>query len=488
LSALLGLTAHELQKLLRKKEISSGDLVKEQLHKIKQVEGEINAFITIAEKEALRKAQNVDKKRSRGEELSPLAGIPMALSDNFLTEGIRTTGASKMLENFIPPYSATVVEKLQAAETVLLGKCNLEEMGLGATTENSLFGSTHNPHDLQAVPGGACGGAAAAVAAEEAVFALGTDTGGDLRQPASFCGVIGFKPTYGTVSRYGIISGASSLDQAGPLTRDMTDCALVMNVISGHDPLDSLSVAPNNAKDYTSFLVNDIKGLKIGIPKEYLEGVDPEIIAWLQQAAAKLEELGAHCEEVSLPYRDAVLSTYQIIAAAEGSTNLARFDGVRYGFRAEGEDLDTFYKKTRGQGFGAEVKKNIILGTYVLSAERYETYYLQALKVRTLIKEELEKKLQDYDCLLLPTTSTVAFNFSDERAKALAGETAVLTCPANLAGIPALSLPWGRVKDRPVGMQFLGRAFAEETLFRIGFALEQKTNLTRLSPKGKGVC
>jgi len=488
LSSLLGLTIHEFQELLTKKEISSEALVKEHLNKIKKVEGELHAFVTVTEKEALKDAKKVDEKRSRGEKLSPLAGIPMALSDNILTAGIKTTCSSKMLANFVPPYSATVVEKLQAAEAILLGKCNLDEFGLGATTENSAFGATYNPHDLKAVPGGACGGAAAAVAAEEAVFSLGTDTGGDLRQPASFCGVIGLKPTFGSVSRYGVVTGASSLDQVGSLTRDMTDCALVMNAISGHDPHDSLSVAPAEDTDYLSFLDNDVKGLKIGIPKEYLQGVDPEIITQLHETAAKLEELGASCEEVALPYREVALSTYQIIAAAEGSSNLARFDGVRYGYRVEGEDVDTLYKKTRGQGFGAEVKKNIILGTYILSSEQYDTYYLKALKVRTLLKEALEKLFQEYDCLLLPTTPTVAFDFAADRANILARDLDVLTCPANLAGIPALSLPWGMAKGRPVGMQFLGRAFAEKTLFRIGFALEQNTTRTRLCLNGKGVC
>ena len=488
MSSLLGLTIHEFQELLTKKEISSEALVKEHLNKIKKVEGELHAFVTVTEKEALKDAKKVDEKRSRGEKLSPLAGIPMALSDNILTAGIKTTCSSKMLANFVPPYSATVVEKLQAAEAILLGKCNLDEFGLGATTENSAFGATYNPHDLKAVPGGACGGAAAAVAAEEAVFSLGTDTGGDLRQPASFCGVIGLKPTFGSVSRYGVVTGASSLDQVGSLTRDMTDCALVMNAISGHDPHDSLSVAPAEDTDYLSFLDNDVKGLKIGIPKEYLQGVDPEIITQLHETAAKLEELGASCEEVALPYREVALSTYQIIAAAEGSSNLARFDGVRYGYRVEGEDVDTLYKKTRGQGFGAEVKKNIILGTYILSSEQYDTYYLKALKVRTLLKEALEKLFQEYDCLLLPTTPTVAFDFAADRANILARDLDVLTCPANLAGIPALSLPWGMAKGRPVGMQFLGRAFAEKTLFRIGFALEQNTTRTRLCLNGKGVC
>jgi len=487
LSSLLGLTAHELQGLLKKKEISSTDLVKEHLTKIKTVDDKIKALVTVTEKEALEQAQKVDEQRMRGDELSPLAGIPMALTDNICTSGIRTTCASRVLENFVPPYSATVTEKLQREDAVLLGKCNLDEFGLGATTENSAFFATHNPRDLQAVPGGACGGAAAAVAAEEVAFSLGSDTGGSLRQPASFCGVIGLKPTYGYVSRYGVIPCASSLDQVGCLTRDMMDCALVMNAISGHDPLDSTSLS-GKAPDFTEFLINDVQGLKIGLPKEYLRGgLAPEILASVQQAAAKLEELGAHCEEVSLPHHEAVLAAYQIIAAAEASSNLARYDGVRYGLRVEGEDMDALFKKTRSQGFGAEVKKRIILGTYVLSSEQYAAYYLKALKVRTLIKKDLARVFQDYDCLLIPTTPTVAFNFAEKQKQVLTGNLDIFTSPANLAGIPALSLPWGTVQGRPVGLQLLGRAFGEETLLRVGYTLEQNTELTRLRLKGKGV-
>lgn len=487
MSSLLGLTGHALQVLLAKKEISNEDLVKEHLTKVETIDDQIKAFVTVTEKEALEQARKVDEQRKKGEQLPPLAGIPMALTDNICTSGIRTTCSSRMLENFVPPYNATVVEKLQAAKAVLVGKCNLDEFGLGTTTENSAFFATHNPHDLQAVPGGACGGAAAAVAAEEVIFSLGSDTGGSLRQPASFCGVIGFKPTYGYVSRYGVIPCVSSLDQVGSLTRDMTDCALVMNAISGHDLQDSTSVS-GVTPDFTSFLSNDIKGLKIGIPQEYLQGrVAPEMMASLEQAVEKLEELGAYCAEVSLPHQEAISATYQIITAAEASSNLARFDGVRYGLRVEGEDVDSLFKKTRSQGFGAEVKKRIILGTYVLSSAQYEDYYLKALKVRALIKEELEKLFQKYDCLLTPTTPTVAFNLGAEKENVWAGQLDSLTSLANLAGIPALSLPWGTVQERPVGLQLLGRAFGEETLFRVGYTLEQNTEQTRLKLKGEGV-
>ncbi|MDD2432665.1 MAG: Asp-tRNA(Asn)/Glu-tRNA(Gln) amidotransferase subunit GatA [Clostridia bacterium] len=487
MSSLLGLTGHELQALLTKKEISSTDLVKEYLTRIKMVDDQIKALVTVTEKEALEQARKADGLREKGVKLSPLAGIPLALSDNICTAGIRTTCSSRMLENFVPPYKATVVEKLAEAKAVLVGKCNLDEFGLGTTTENSAFFATHNPHDLQAVPGGACGGAAAAVAGGEAVFALGTDTGGSLREPASFCGVIGFKPTYGSVSRYGVIPCASSLDQVGCLTRDMTDCALVMNAISGHDPQDSTSVS-GATSDFTNFLTDDVKGLKIGIPQEYLQGrVVPEVMASFEQAVKKLEELGAHCAEVSLAHQEAIVATYQIIVAAEASSNLARFDGVRYGLRIEGEDVDSLFKKTRSQGLGAEAKKQIILGTYVLSSAQYEDYYLKALKVRALIKEELAKVFQEYDCLLTPTTPTVAFDLGADKEKISRGKLDSLTCLANLAGIPALSLPWGTLQGRPVGLQLLSRACGEETLFRVGYTLEQNTNQTRLKLKGKEV-
>ncbi len=493
-SSLLGLTAHQLQGLLEKKETSSEELVREYLARIEQNEEQLQAFVTVTSQEALQKAKKIDEKRSRGEQLQPLAGIPLALSDNLCTEGIETTCSSRMLKGYRPPYSATIVEKMQQAEAVLLGKCNLDEFGLGCSTENSAFFPTRNPYDQEAVPGGACGGAAAAVAAQETVFALGSDTGGSLRQPASFCGVIGLKPTYGLVSRYGLIATASSLDQAGCFTRDLTDCALVMETIYGRDSKDSTSVnlknSSDNKADFTGYLVNDVKGLKIGLPKEYLqEGIDPQITAYLRQAAAKLEELGAVCEEVSLPHTEYAYSCYKIILAAEVSSNLGRYDGVRYGLRVEGEDLLSMYKRSRSEGFGEEAKKQIIFGTYVLSSGQYEAYYLQAMKVRTLIKEEFEQIFQKYDCLLTPTTPTVAFNLGDKGKEASAtGYRAAdaLTCPANLAGIPALSLPFGMVHGRPVGLQLLGRAFGEGTILRVAYTLEQNTNLTQPSPVVKG--
>lgn len=488
MSPLLGLTAHELYALLKTKEVSSEELVKEHLAYIEKVEDKIKAFVTITEKEALEQARRIDEKRRKGEELPPLAGIPMALKDNMCMEGIRTTASSRMLENFVPPYSATVAEKLQEAGAVLLGKCNMDEFAMGSSTETSAFFPTRNPYDLVAVPGGSSGGSAAAVAAGEVVFSLGSDTGGSIRQPASFCGVIGLKPTYGYVSRYGVIPCASSLDQVGCLTKDILDCALVMNTIYGHDPKDSLS-ASIDTPDFTTFLADDVKGLKIGLPKEYLrEGIDPQVMAYFQQAIDKLTEMGAICEEVSLPHTQYALPVYHIIFSAEAGSNLARYDGVQYGLRIEGEDVSSMFTKSRSQGLGEEVKQRIILGTYVVSSGQYEDYYVKALKVRTLIKQDFENTFQQYACLLTPTTATTAFNFGAKTNDCLAMyRSDILLNPVNLAGVPALSLPFGLVEGRPVGLQLIGRAFDEGTLLRVGYALEQNTDLTRPRPTGKGV-
>lgn len=480
MESLLGFTIYELQELLKKKEISSVDLVRAHLKKSGDVEDKIKALLTITAEEALAQAQRVDEQRIRGEQLSPLAGIPFVLSDNICTKGIRTTAASKMLADFLPPYNATVVEKLAAAGAVLCGKANLDEFGLGTSTESSFFGGTRNPHDLKAVPGGACGGAAASVAANEVVFALGSDTGGDLRQPASFCGVVGFKPTYGLVSRAGVIATASSLDQVGCLTRDIKDCALILNSIVGDDPLDSTSL-PGEGVDFTPFLSGDLRGLKIGIPRTDVSDIDtPEITTAWQTSWAKAEELGAECVEVTLPEREMTMVAYDTILSAEASSNLARLDGIRYGFRATGDDLETLFQQTRGLGFGSVVKKTIIWGTYVLGAKQYEDYYVKALRVRNLLKTELEKVWQKVNCLLLPTTSTTAFD------RAAEDEKTNLTCLANLTGIPALSLPWGTAAGRPLGLQLLAPAFAEKTLLKVAAILMQNTASIKSEPKGKG--
>lgn len=481
-------TAHELSSLLQKREVSSEELTRSVLDRINKVEEKVKAFVTVTGEQALEQAREIDEKRARGEAMSPLAGIPMAMKDNICTKGVTTTCASKILYNFVPPYNATVTEKLLEAGTILLGKCNMDEFAMGSSNENSGFFPTRNPHDLSAVPGGSSGGAAAAVAADEAVFTLGSDTGGSIRQPAAFCGVVGLKPTYGYVSRYGLIAYASSLDQIGPLTKDITDCALVLNVIAGHDPKDSTS-APVEVPDFTRYLVDDVKGLKIGIPKEYMgEGIDPRIAAYLKQAAAKLEELGAMCEEVSLPHTEYALPAYYIIASAEASSNLARYDGVRYGLRVEAEDVISMFCKTRSQGFGEEVKRRIMLGTYALSSGYYDAYYLKALKVRTLIKRDFDQAFLKYDCLLTPTSPTTAFKFGEKVNDPLAMYLSdVCTIPINLAGVPGLSLPFGTVEGLPVGIQLIGKPFDEGTLLRVGYALEQNTDLTKPKAQLEGV-
>ena len=480
---LTDLTAHELSVLLQKKEISSLELTQAYLERIGALEPTVGAYITVTADLAVRRAREIDAQRLRGEELPVLAGIPAAIKDNICTKGVKTTCGSRILPDFIPPYDATVVEKLNAAGVVPLGKCNMDEFAMGSSTENSGYFPTRNPHDLAAVPGGSSGGAAAAVAAGEAVWAVGSDTGGSIRQPAAFCGVVGLKPTYGAVSRYGLVAYASSLDQIGPLARDITDCALALNTMAGYDPRDSTS-APVDAPDYTKYLQDDVKGMKVGLPKEYMgEGIAPAVAAYLRQAAAKLEELGVVCEEVSLPHTEYALPAYYIIAPAEASSNLARFDGVQYGLRVEGEDIISMYSKTRSQGFGEEVKRRIMLGTYALSTGYYDAYYLKALKVRTLVKRDFDQAFEKFDCLLTPTAPDVAFALGEKTNDPLTMYLSdVCTIPVNLAGIPALSLPFGLVGKRPVGLQLIGPAFGEGALLRLGFALEQHTNLTRPRP------
>lgn len=482
------LSAHRLSLLLEKKEISSEELTQDCLKRIAQVEDKIRSFITVAEEEALAKARDIDAQRARGEELPALAGIPMALKDNICTEGIKTTCGSKILYNFIPPYNATTAGRLQEAGAVVVGKCNMDEFAMGSSTENSGFFTTRNPFNLDTVPGGSSGGSAAAVAAGEAVYSLGSDTGGSIRQPAAFCGVIGLKPTYGYVSRYGLVAYASSLDQIGPFTRDMTDLALVLNAICGYDSKDSTS-APVEVPDFRKSLVNDVQGLKIGLPKEYFgAGIDPQVADRLQEAVRKLEELGAVCEEVDMPHTEYALPAYYIIASAEASSNLARYDGVRYGLRVEAEDVVGMFKKTRSQGFGAEVKRRIMLGTYALSSGYYDAYYLKALKVRTLVKQDFDRAFAKYDCLLTPTSPTVAFKVGEKTGDPLAMYMSdVCTIPINLAGVPAMSLPYGMAGGMPVGLQLIAPNFAETTLIRVGYTLEQNTDKTRLQPMVLGV-
>jgi len=479
------LTAHELHEKLKNKEISAVELTESVYKRIDEVEEKVKSFITLTKERALASAKYTDAKIARGDAIGPLEGIPVVIKDNMCTKGTLTTCSSKMLHNFVPPYDATVVEKLAAEGAAMIGKSNLDEFAMGSSTENSRFFATRNPWDPATVPGGSSGGSAASVAADETVFALGSDTGGSIRQPASFCGVVGLKPTYGSVSRYGLIAFASSLDQIGPFTKDVTDCALVMNAIAGHDLKDSTS-ADFDKPDYTSFLVNDVKGMKIGIPKEYfVEGMDPAVRVVVDAAIKKYEELGAVCEEISLPHSEYALPVYYIIAPAEASSNLARYDGVRYGYRDEtAEDIVTMYMRTRSEGFGTEVKRRIMLGTYALSSGYYDAYYLKALKVRTLIKQDFDRAFEKYDLILTPTAPTTAFRFGEKAEDPMQMYLSdIYTISVNLAGIPGISLPCGFVNGMPVGLQLIGKPFGEGTLFRAAYAFEQNTEHHKAKPR-----
>lgn len=482
--SLHSLTVSEARELLAKGEVSSEDLTKAMLDRINQVDDKVKAFVTVCADKALAQAQEVDGKLAKGEALGPLAGIPMVLKDNMCTEGVLTSCSSKILQGFVPPYNATVVDKLQEAGAVILGKANMDEFAMGSSTENSGLHKTANPWDLSRVPGGSSGGSAAVVSAGEGLFSLGSDTGGSIRQPASFCGVVGMKPTYGRVSRYGLIAFASSLDQIGPFTKDVTDCANVMNVISGYDPKDSTS-ANVDLPDFTSYLTGDIKGMRIGIPKEYfVEGMQPEVEQAVKAAIAKFEELGAICEPCSLPHTEYALPTYYLIAPAEASSNLARYDGVRYGYRAEGaEDLISMFKKTRSEGFGAEVKRRIMLGTYALSSGYYDAYYLKAQKVRTLIKQDFDKVYEKFDVLLSPTAPSTAFKFGEKANDPISMYLSdIFTMSVNLAGIPALSMPCGFANGMPIGLQLMGKAFDEGTILKAAYAFEQATDYHKARP------
>ncbi|NQS75102.1 MAG: Asp-tRNA(Asn)/Glu-tRNA(Gln) amidotransferase subunit GatA [Peptococcaceae bacterium] len=478
------LTAHEIHELLIKKEISAEELNKAIYARIEAVDDRIQAYITRTAGKALDQARAVDKQISNGEKVTPLAGIPIAIKDNICTDGIKTTAGSKILSNYTPPYSATVVKKLEAAGATIAGKVNLDEFAMGSSNENSAFFATRNPWDTSRVPGGSSGGSAAAVAAGAAVCSLGSDTGGSIRQPASFCGVVGMKPTYGAVSRYGLIAYASSLDQIGPFARDVTDCALMLNAICGHDPLDSTS-AKQRAMDYTSFLKDDVRGLKLGVPEEYMvEGIDPDVRDLVIKAMEKLESLGAVVEYTTLPHTDYALPTYYLIAQAEASSNLARYDGVRYGVRTEGTgDVMDMFMKTRSEGFGAEVKRRILLGTYALAAANYDHYYLKALKVRTLIKEDFVQAFKRYDLLLSPVSPTTAFPIGEKMDDPLQMYLSdICTISVNLAGMPGLSIPCGFVGGLPVGLQLIGRPFDEGTLLRTAYTFEQNTDYHKQYP------
>ena len=464
------LTAHELLKKIQKGEAKTPDIIDSLFKRIKEVNSKVNSYVRLNEAEGA----------------SASYGLPVSIKDNICTKGLNTECCSKILHGFKPPYEATVINKIHASgNCILKNKTNMDEFAFGSSTENSYFKPAHNPWSLDYVPGGSSGGSAAAVAADQAIWALGSDTGGSIRQPASFCGVVGLKPTYGRVSRYGLIAFASSLDQIGPITKDVEDSALLMNIISGFDPLDSTSLNIP-VPDYTKSLGCDIKGVKVGVPKEYfIEGLDTEVKQTIDEALNKLRSLGAEIKPVSLPHTEYAIPVYYIVATAEASSNLARFDGVQYGFRIESKNLIEMYKKTRGEGFGGEAKRRIILGTFVLSHGYYDAYYLRALKVRTLIKNDFDKAFKDFDCLITPTSPTPAFKIGekiDDPLKMYLSD--ICTISANLAGIPGLSIPCGFTKSGlPIGMQILGKPLGEEMLFKVAHTYEQNTEWHKLRPK-----
>ena len=478
------LTIHQAHQLLKNREVSSLELTRAVLEQIEKTEEKVHAFVSVTADQALIQAAQADE-RIKSDDSTPLTGVPVTIKDNMCTRGIKTTCSSKMLENFIPPYDATVVERLNHEGMVMVGKGNMDEFAMGSSNEHSAFYPTNNPWDTACVPGGSSGGPAVSVATGESIYALGSDTGGSIRQPAGFCNVVGLKPTYGRVSRYGLVAFASSLDQIGPITRDVTDSALVMNVIAGYDPKDSTSVN-YPVPDYTESLIPDLKGLKLGVPKEYfVEGMQKGVEEVIRTAIATLEELGATVDwEVSLPHTKYALAAYYIIAPSEAMANLARYDGVKYGFSYEGKNMWDAMEKTRGYGFGPEVKRRIILGTYALSAGYYDAYYVKAQKVRTLIRREFEEAFERYDALITPTSPTVPFKIGERVSDPLQMYLSdVCTLPINIAGIPGLSIPAGFCDGLPVGMQILGKPFNEDILFRIGYAYEQATGWWQQRPE-----
>ena len=470
------LTVHELLEKLNNDELTSKEIVKAYKSRIEEKEKDVQAFITTTLDEAEEQAEKIDAKRKE-KSVGHFAGIPIGIKDNLCTKGVKTTCASKMLENFVSPYDATVVEKLEESGIISLGKLNMDEFAMGSSTENSAMQITHNPWNLNKVPGGFSGGSAAAVAANLVPWALGSDTGGSIREPASFCGVVGLKPTYGLVSRYGLVAFASSLDQVGPITKDVRDCAMLLNLIAGHDEKDSTSYDIEK-KDYTKSLEKDIKGLKIGVPKEFFgEGINKEVKEKLEEAIEKYKEMGAIVEECSLDVAQYALATYYIIACAEASSNLGRFDGIRYGYRAKDyTDLNELFVNSRSEAFGDEVKRRIILGTYVLSSGYYDAYYKKAQKVRTFVKKEFDKNFAKYDVLLTPVAPTTAFNIGEKSNNPLEMYLAdICTVSINIAGVPAISIPCGVDKSgMPIGMQLIGNRFNEETILNAAYAFEQK--------------
>lgn len=476
----------EIHSDLSNKQISVAELVDASFSRIKETDEKVQAFLSLDEEGARNKAKLLDEQISRNEEMGLLFGLTAAIKDNIVTERVRTTAGSQLLANYDPIYNATAMDRLAAAEAVMIGKTNLDEFGMGSSTENSGFQKTYNPWNLEYVPGGSSGGSAAAVAAGQAYFALGTDTGGSIRQPAAFCGVVGLKPTYGLVSRFGLVAYASSFDTIGPITKNVEDAAYVLSAIAAHDPYDSTS-AEVDIPDYISALTGEVKGLKVGIPKEYLgEGIDQEVKDKVLEALKVLEGMGAIIEEVSLPHTEYAVPTYYILTPSEASSNLARYDGVRYGVRSDnGSNLIEMYKESRSHGFGAEVKRRIMLGTYALSSGYYDAYYKKAQQVRTLIKQDFEQLFAQYDVIIGPTTPTTAYKIGEKTSDPLTMYlNDICTVPVNLAGIPAISVPCGMTSQgMPVGLQIMGKHFDESTILRVAHAFEQNTEHHKARPQ-----
>ena len=486
---LMHLTAVELGKKIQNKEVTVRECVEAALAQIEAVDAEINSFVTVDREGALKKADDIQARIDAGELTGPLAGVPVAIKDNMCTEGMLTTCSSKILYNFVPTYTSEAVLNLERAGAVIIGKTNMDEFAMGSTTETSAFGPTKNPWNTEHVPGGSSGGSCTAVSAEEVSYALGSDTGGSIRQPSSFCGVVGIKPTYGTVSRYGLIAYGSSLDQIGPVAKDVTDCATILEAIASYDPKDSTSVK-RDSYDFTSALVDDVKGLRIGIPKDYFgEGLDVEVKDAVLKVAKVLEEKGAIVEEFDLSLVEYAIPAYYVIASAEASSNLARFDGVKYGYRTEEyEGLHNMYKKSRSEGFGPEVKRRIMLGSFVLSSGYYDAYYLKALRTKALIKEAFDKAFEKYDVILGPAAPTTAPKLGEslnDPIKMYLGD--IYTISVNLAGLPGLSMPCGiDSKGMPIGVQMIGDCFKENNIIRAAYAFEQTREYIRPEMAGKG--
>lgn len=481
----LEMSLTEARQAILERKLSVSELVDASFRRIASTDEQVQAFLTMNEEGARTEAAAIDKRFAAGEELGLLAGIPAGVKDNIVTEGIRTTCASKFLDNFVPVYDGTVSRKLKEAGAITIGKLNMDEFAMGGSNENSAYRTTRNPWDLERVPGGSSGGSAASVAAGQVAFSLGSDTGGSIRQPASYCGVVGLKPTYGLVSRFGLVAFASSLDQIGPITRNVEDAALVLQAIAGYDKMDSTS-AKVEIPDYAAQLTGNVAGLRIGVPSEYIgQGVDPKVKEAVLAALKVFEDMGATWEEVSMPHTEYAVATYYLLASSEASSNLARFDGVRYGVRADNPDnLLDLYHRSRSEGFGQEVKRRIMLGTYALSSGYYDAYYLKAQKVRTLIKRDFDEAFNKFDILLGPTAPTTAFRIGEQINDPLAMYlNDILTIPVSLAGVPAISVPCGLADGLPVGLQLIGKAFDEATVLRAAHAFEQRTEFHKLRPQ-----